>query len=167
MELDKHLFVQLINQHKGTILSLCKVYYPQDEDQKDAFQDVVLQLWKSMHSFGGRAKINTWIFRVSLNTLLNKKRKESKSITTETIEPVHSYLSSAKADGHVELLYQIIQDLRDMDKAMVVLYLEGYGNREIAQILGLSPTNVSTRFSRLKAQLKEKYHSKSHAAKRS
>jgi RNA polymerase sigma-70 factor (ECF subfamily) len=165
MELGKHHFIQIINDNRGTIRSLCKVYYARSEDQKDAFQDIILQLWKSFDTFRGRSEIRTWIYRVSINTILNKIRRSRKSVTVEPLEIHHHYISNAKADDHVELLYMVIQSLKDIDKAVVVLYLEGYRNKEIAEILKMSPTNVATRFNRVKSQLKMKFNSESYASK--
>ena len=167
MEFRKQNFIQLINENRGTIRSLCKIYYGSNEDQKDAFQDIILQLWKSFDTFRGESEISTWIYRVSLNTILTKIKKEKKSITVEPIDLHHLYISNAKADDHVELLFIIIQSLKDIDKAIVVLHLEGYQNKEIAEILNMSPTNVGTRFNRLKSQLKMKFNNEYHAAKQS
>jgi RNA polymerase sigma-70 factor (ECF subfamily) len=86
-------------------------------------------------------------------------------VTVEPLEIHHHYISNAKADDHVELLYMVIQSLKDIDKAVVVLYLEGYRNKEIAEILKMSPTNVATRFNRVKSQLKMKFNSESYASK--
>lgn len=165
MELKKQNFIQIINENKGAIRSLCKVYFASNEDQKDAFQDIILQLWKSFTTFRGASKISTWIYRVSLNSILNKIRKEKKSVTAEPIDSPHLYISNAKADDHVELLAIILRSLKDIDKAIVVLYLEGYTNKEIAEMLKMTATNVSTRFNRLKSQLKMKFNSKSHVTK--
>lgn len=167
MELEKKNFVRIINNSRGIIRSLCKVYYSKTEDQKDAFQDVVLQLWKSFDSFRGESEINTWIYRVSLNTILTKIRKDKKSIAAEPIDSTHFYISNAKADDNFELLSIIIQSLKDIDKAIVVLHLEGYRNKEISEMLGLSSTNISTRFNRIKSELIKKFNKKSHATKQS
>lgn len=164
MELKQH-FIQLVNEHRGTIRSLCKAYYRSDEDQKDAFQDVVLQLWKSFDSFRGESNISTWIYRVSLNTIFSKIRGNKKSISAESIETAHFDISSARSDDHLELLNLIVQSLKEVDKAIVLLYLEGYQNKEIADILKLTPTNVSTRFNRIKSQLKVKLTQPSYVAK--
>ena len=166
MKFEKRHFIQIINQNKGTIRSLCKVYYANSEDRKDVFQDIILQLWKSFDTFRGKSKISTWIYRVSLNTILTKKRRDKKSISVEPIDTFHQNACTAKADDNLELLYMIIQTLKDIDKAIVVLHLEGYQNKEIAEILKVSPTNVATRFNRLKLKLKMKFNSKSHATKR-
>lgn len=165
MELKKRHFLHVINLHRGTIRSLCKIYYPDAEDQKDAFQDVILQLWKSFDSFRGEAEISTWMYRVGLNTLLTKIKKEKKSIRMDPILGSHEWVSVARADDDLELLSMIIQSLKAIDKAIVVLHLEGYRNKEIASILNMSQTNVATRFNRVKAQMKRKINQKTHASK--
>jgi RNA polymerase sigma-70 factor (ECF subfamily) len=165
MELKKQNFIQLVNENRGIIKSLCKVYFVGDEDQKDAFQDIVLQLWKSFDSFRGESKTSTWVYSVSFNTILTKIRTDKKSVIGESIDTTHLYICDSKADDHVELLSIIIQSLKDIDKAIVVLYLEGYRNTEIAEILKITPTNVSTRFNRIKSILKMKFNNKSHATK--
>ena len=162
MELKKRNFLQVINTHRGTIRSLCKVYFADREDQKDAFQDIVLQLWKSYDSFRGEAEVGTWIYRVGLNTLLSKVRKETRRVAAEPLDASHIYLSHGLADDNVELISMLLQSLKDVDKAIVILYLEGYGNKEIAKILKLSQSNVGTRFNRIKAQLKVKFNQNSH-----
>jgi RNA polymerase sigma-70 factor (ECF subfamily) len=129
------------------------------EDQKDAFQDIVLQLWKSFETFRGLSEISTWIYRVSLNTLLTKIKKEKRKISTESIGASELSISMGMADGDIELLNIVMQSLKDLDKAIVILYLEGYKNREISQILTLTPTNVSTRLNRVRAELKAKFKS--------
>lgn len=166
MESKKQSFIQTINDNRGIIRSLCKVYYRSNEDQKDAFQDIILQLWKSFDTFLGKSKISTWIYRVGLNTILTKRRGDEKSISVEPIDTLHQNVCTGKADDNLELLYIIIQALKDIDKAIVVLYLEGYQSKEIAEILKMSPTNVTTRFNRLKSELKIKFNNKSHATKR-
>jgi RNA polymerase sigma-70 factor, ECF subfamily len=165
MELKKQNFIQTVNENRGIIKSLCKVYFKSNEDQKDAFQDVILQLWKSFDTFRGESEISTWIYRVTFNTILGKIRKDKKSVIGESIDTPHLYISDSKADDNVELLAIIIQSLKDIDKAIVLLHLEGYRNPEIAEILKLTPTNVATRFNRIKSLLKIKFTSKSHATK--
>lgn len=157
MKLQKRNFIRIIDSNQGIIKSLCKAYYKSHDDQKDAFQDIILQLWKSFATFRGESEIGTWIYRVSLNTILAKVRKEKKKIATEPIGTSELSISTTMADGDIELLNIVIQSLKDFDKAIVILYLEGYKNKEISQILNLTPTNVSTRLNRVKAELKAKF----------
>ena len=157
MDLQKRIFIQLIDDYKGIIRSLCKSYYPSIEDQHDAFQDIALQLWKARDSFRGDSSISTWIYKVSINTLLSKKRKEKRSVATDPIEKTDQFVSKPFADDDLELLQLIIQSLRNVDKAIVILYLEGYQNKEIAFMLKLSASNVGTRLNRVKSSLKRKF----------
>lgn len=157
MEPQKRDFVRIVTANQGIIRSLCKAYYVDHEDRKDVFQDIVLQLWKSFESFRGESKISTWIYKVSLNTILAKVRKEKHKITTESIGSAALSFSQAKADDDMELLNQVLRYLQGIDKAIVILYLEGYKNKEISQMLNLTATNVSTRLSRVKAELSAKF----------
>ncbi len=159
--------MKVIDTNQGIIKSLCKAYYTSHEDQKDAFQDIILQLWKSFESFKGDSEISTWIYRVSLNTILSKIRKEKKKITTKPIGSSELSISTAMADGDLELLNKVMQTLKDLDKAIVILYLEGYKNKEISQILNLSPTNVSTRLNRVRGELKAKFKNQHYEFKQS
>lgn len=156
MEQRKHNFIQTVESNHGIIRSLCKAYYTRSDDQKDTFQDIVLQLWKSFDSFRGESEISTWIYRVSLNTILTKVRNEKRKIVTESIDSTELTFSGAMADDDVELLGIVLQCLHGIDKAIVILFLEGYKNKEIAQILNLTATNVSTRLNRIRAELKAK-----------
>jgi RNA polymerase sigma-70 factor (ECF subfamily) len=157
LELQKQNFIRIIDANQGIIKSLCKAYYKSPDDQKDAFQDIILQLWKSFETFRGESEISTWIYRVSLNTVLTKVKKEKTKITTESIGTSDQSISVAMADGDLELLNIVIQSLKDLDKAIVILYLEGYKNKEISQILNLTATNVSTRLNRVREELKAKF----------
>ena len=157
MELQKQNFIRIINGNQGIVKSLCKAYYASYEDQRDAYQDIILQLWKSFATFRGESEISTWIYRVSLNTLLTKVRKEKNKIITEPLLILDLITPTAMADDDRELLSMVIQSLKDVDKAIVILYLEGYKNKEIAQILDLTLTNVSTRLHRVKTELKAKF----------
>lgn len=163
MEPQKHIFVEIIQANQGIIKSLCKAYYNSYEDQKDVFQDIILQLWKSFETFRGDSKISTWIYSVSLNTILAKLRNEKKKIATESITRAETVFTHAMADNDMELLNMLLQSLTGLDKAIVILYLEGYKNKEIAHILKLTPTNVSTRLNRVKEELKTKFKSHQYA----
>jgi RNA polymerase sigma-70 factor, ECF subfamily len=159
LELHKSNFVRIVESNQGIIKSLCNAYYVSSEDQKDAFQDIILQLWRSFETFRGESEIGTWIYRVSLNTILSKIRNEKRKIATESISCSELKFSNAMADDDTELLNIILQFLNGVDKAIVILYLEGYRNKEISRILNLTPTNVSTRLNRIKAELKAKFKS--------
>ncbi|MEL6942899.1 MAG: sigma-70 family RNA polymerase sigma factor, partial [Bacteroidota bacterium] len=129
------------------------------EDQQDARQDIVLQLWKSFPNFRGESTINTWIYRVSLNTILAKIRNQKRRISTTSLEEENVFSTPLPIgiDDDVQQLKIIIDALKEQDKAVVILHLEGYKNKEIAVILETTPSNVSTRLNRIKTTLKNYY----------
>ncbi len=153
----KKEFLKVIEAHQGIVNSLCSLYYVQQEDRKDARQDVIVQLWKAWASFRGESKVSTWIYKVSLNTLLAKRRNEQRRIQPERLESEWFVLSKTRSDDDVLLLQQVIGLLNDDDKALVVLYLEGYKNIEIADMLEISSSNVGSRLNRIKTKLKKHY----------
>lgn len=165
MELPKRNFIKIVESNQGIIRSLCNAYYRSHEDQKDVFQDIILQLWKSFETFRGESRISTWIYRVSLNTILTKVRKEKSRIATESIERSELTFPNAVADDDGELLNIVLESLKGLDKAIVILHLEGYKNKEISQILNITSTNVSTRINRIKLELRTKFKSKKYELK--
>jgi RNA polymerase sigma-70 factor (ECF subfamily) len=167
VELQKQNFIRIISENQGIVKSLCKAYYARYEDQRDAYQDIILQLWKSFDTFRGESKISTWIYSVSLNTLLTKVRNERNKIITEPLLLPDLIHPPAMTDDDRELLSIVIQSLKDVDKAIVILYLEGYQNKEISLILDLTPTNVSTRLNRITIGLKAKFKNHRHEFKQS
>jgi len=159
-------FVAIINRNQLIINNLCKIYYKNVEDQRDARQDIVLQLWKAFPSFRGESKLSTWIYSVSLNTILAKIRKQKRRIQEAYDEPLSTIPANAiiGVDDDVQLLKMIIETLEEEDKAVVILYLEGYKNKEIASMLRMTATNVSTRLHRVKIKLRIQYQKMNYAA---
>lgn len=155
----KESFVQLIEQHQGIILTLCRAYYQNEEDRHDVRQDIILQLWKAFPNFRNECKVSTWMYQVGLNTILAKLKKEKKQPVSEPLDGLHPVQASdlCIADDELQQLKYLIGTLKEVDKAIMILYLEGYENKEIAQMLELTPTNLSTRMHRIKNTLKEKY----------
>ena len=164
---QQNKFVAIVEQHQAIINNLCRLYYLSLEDQKDARQDIVLQLWKSFSNFRGESTWSTWIYRVSLNTILAKIRNQKRRISTDTLEDIteQQIPVALGVDDDVQLLKIIIDRLQEDDKAIVILYLEGYKNKEIASILEISTSNVSTRLNRIKTRLKNQYQKLNHATK--
>lgn len=158
---DKLHFVEIIKEHQGIINSICRIYYRDEEDFKDARQDVILQLWKSMPTFRSEAKIGTWIYKVVLNTILSKISKEKKAPLKEPLSESYPYCNPAgnfEPDADLEQLLYLIHKMEEIDKAIMILHLEGYSHKEIAGTLKLTSTNVSTRISRIKIKLKETFN---------
>ena len=166
MNASKKQFVKIIQEYQGMIDSLCVVYFTCQEDREDIRQEIILQLWKSLPSFREESSIGTWIYRVSLNTIFNHKKKASRSINPDKLSDKDALFLVPAMDDDILLLRQIIDNLKDQDKALMLLYLEGYKNKEIAKILRLSISNVSTRLHRVKAKIKEKFKINSHESRK-
>ena len=114
-------------------------------------------MWKAFPSFKGKSKISTWVYRIALNTAMNFRRnnRRKREFIQSAIE-LHNSEQSSEIDNNplIEILYECVAELDEFSKAIVLLYLDGYKHDEIAEITGISKTNVGTRISRIKEQLK-------------
>lgn len=151
------VFIEMINQHRGTIFKICNLYCHDAENRKDLFQEIVLQLWKSYPAFRKESNINTWLYRVSLNTAISNFRKESKKpgnafFSDELLMiPDIPYFSDEKEK--LGLLHLAIDRLTEIEKALIMLYLDEKTYDEIAEILGITNSNAGVRLSRIKTKL--------------
>lgn len=150
-------FVQLIQDHQGLIFKVTTVYTNNREDQQDLYQDIVYQLWKSFNSFRNESKISTWMYRVALNTALTKLKKNTKkpkSISIEKVVLQQTGNYDPIYEEQLKLVYAQIQQLNVLEKALMLLLLEGKKYDEIADIIGITESNVGTKISRIKQKLK-------------
>ncbi len=153
----KEAFISLINQHQGLIFKVCNMYCSQGEDKEDLFQDIVLQLWRAYPKFNNGAKVTTWMYRVALNTAISRLRKHKTSSSTETltdeafkIEAVNDEESVARS----KLMYAAIERLTDVERAITMLYMDNHSYREIAEITGITESNVGYKINQIKLKLK-------------
>lgn len=152
-------FVQLIQENEGIIFKITTIYAKEQVDQQDLYQEIVYQLWKSYDRFAGKSKWSTWLYRVALNTAITRKKKNRRTLETLPIDQV--VLNQIEGKDHIleeriQLLYAHIQQLTALEKGLILLFLEGKKHEEIAQITGLSKTNVGTKLSRIKEKLKKR-----------
>ena len=133
------------------------LYTRNREDQEDLFQDICFQLCRTYNNFREEAQFSTWLYRVALNTAINQVRKNKKKSTSETFyENIHyASLISENNDGQVNQLFKAISLLNKIDKALILLWLEEKSYEDIADILGISKSNVSVKLVRIKKQLSE------------
>lgn len=154
-------FHQILERNKGILLKVSRTYCRNVEDREDLIQEILIQIWKSLHKYNGSSSITTWIYRISLNVAISYYRKSSRSISpvfTNTIEIVQ--IEDVPGDDKQEKLAQLerfISELNEFDKALILLYLEDKSYAEIAEIMGLSLTNVGTKLNRIKEKLKQKF----------
>jgi RNA polymerase sigma-70 factor (ECF subfamily) len=151
-------FVQLLEQHQKLILKVASVYYSEAEARKDLSQEIILQLWKAFPKYNSTYKFSTWAYRIALNVAISNYRMQSTRQRTR-----NAYLNDRdwldwedpKWNEAIEALYRCIGQLKPLDRALIVLYLDAYSGAEIAEIMGITETNVSTRIYRIKQQLKD------------
>lgn len=152
-------FVALINRHIGMIYKVCNIYCQDPEDRRDLFQEIVLQLWKGYGSFRQEAQFSTWLYRVALNTAISNFRKAVKSphkvSLAEAGIDIPDPASLGGDDEKVKHLYKAIEQLSAIEKAMILLHLDGCTYNEIAAIAGISNNNVGVKLNRIKSKLEK------------
>lgn len=149
-------FLKIIHDFQKIIYKICRVYRDTIEDQEDLFQEIVYQLWKSYPSFKGESKVSSWIYRIALNTAIAIYRKSKILIDYYQAFPEHIHPSDEKTiSENEERLFWALRKLNDSEKAVISLYLEEFNYQEIAEITGLSESNVGVRLNRIKNKLKE------------
>ncbi|NER11285.1 RNA polymerase sigma-70 factor, ECF subfamily [Muriicola jejuensis] len=156
---EQEEFVRIIKENQGLIYKVAALYTEQKQDRNDLYQEIVFQLWKSFESFRAEAKISTWMYRIALNTAigqLNKRKRRGREVGLEVLPQLVADHSSEILEERVKLLHSEIQNLNILEKGIILLLLEGKKYEEIAEITGLSATNVGTRISRIKEKLKSK-----------
>ena len=155
---QKDQFLDILEKNIGIIIKIARAYSKTLHDKEDLINDITLELWKSFGRFKGDSKISTWIYRIALNTSMNYKRKREKDrlLFLDDLKQIEnlSWLIEQPDSSHSEILYQCIDELNQLNKAIILLYLDGNSHDEISDITGISKTNVGTRISRIKEQIK-------------
>lgn len=159
-----HEFTTLIKEHERLVYKVSGLYTTDTEDRKDLFQEIVLQAWISYPRFKGASKISTWLYRVALNTALGHKRKKRHHIAgNDDLLLLHA--EETEQDAYAEeygMMRQMIADLPPLEKALILLYLEDHSYRDIADILGISESNVGTKLNRIKDKMKKQAQAPAH-----
>jgi len=150
-------FIDLIENNKKLIYKVSHMYCDNTIDKNDLFQDIISNLWIAYPRFQNKSKVSTWVYRVSLNTAINCFRdysKQSKRIEYTDLIPHLSNETDNTIDELYDQLYSAINSLGKIDKAIILLLLDECSYEEIAEIIGISKTNVATKISRIKMKLK-------------
>jgi RNA polymerase sigma factor (sigma-70 family) len=150
-------FVRLIQDNQGLIYKITTIYSKEKEEREDLYQEIVYQTWKSFDYFKKASKPSTWLYRVGMNTAithLNKSKKRVLAIPIEDVKVQFAESSELEKDEKIQELYALIRKLNLLDRGIVFLYLEGKTHEEIAEISGISVSNVGTRMLRIKQKLK-------------
>ncbi|BAU53708.1 RNA polymerase sigma factor [Mucilaginibacter gotjawali] len=159
MDTKQTRFLQLIEENKGILFKICKIYQDDPEDRDDLLQEMTLQLWLAFDSYRGESKFSTWMYRVALNTAIvffkkQKRRPDSEKIPAGFDRAEENTLAGEKEE-QLTIFYKAVQQLNKVEKALVYLYMEDVPYDDIAASLGITPINVRVRINRLKTKLRE------------
>jgi len=160
---NKKEFVKLIQENKGIVFKICNSYCHNREDREDLAQEIIYQLWRSGKTFNADQKFSTWMYRVALNVAISFYRKSKSASTlvsfTENLKDIEDD-EDADYENEYEktrrLLQKRINELKELDRALIILFLEAKSYKEISEILGITETNVATKINRIKDKLKQK-----------
>lgn len=146
-----------ITPYLGIIIKLCRAYTNSQEDFEDYFQEVCLQIWRSKENFREESEWSTWVYRISLNvclTLLKKNKNNRQHFVSDSLPVELTEENHAFSDESLNLLYAAIKKLSEIDRAVIMFYLEEKPYKEIADIIGTNPNNIGVRIKRIKIRLK-------------
>lgn len=154
-------FQTLVDEHRGILFKVSASYCRDADDREDLAQEIIAQLWRSFPSFDGRCLFSTWMYRVALNVAISFVRRERTRkrqvipADGRVLEVIDETQQAPQPLADVGPLYGFIERLDPLNKALILLYLDDKSHAEIAQVLGISTSNVGTKISRLKANMKK------------
>ncbi|MEQ7798334.1 sigma-70 family RNA polymerase sigma factor [Pedobacter sp. ASV1-7] len=151
-------FLEQIETHKGIIHKISRMYMDDEDDQRDLFQEIICQLWKSYDSFNHQSKFSSWMYRVALNTAIVyfKKQKRKEDLYATIGQEIEIPTDDAETkEIQIAHFYKALQQLDKIEKALMFYFLEDYSHREIGVNLGISEGNARVKLNRAKNKLKE------------
>jgi RNA polymerase sigma-70 factor (ECF subfamily) len=152
-------FHEIIEQHKGLLFNVVRTYCENEEDRQDLIQEIRIQIWKSLPKYDANFAMTTWLYRISINVSISYYRKNSiihQYAKAETLPTVTDAIPNDLQEKF-NLLEKFIAELNEMDKALIMLYLEDKSHFEISEIMGISISNVGTKMGRIKEKLKKRF----------
>ncbi len=154
----KETFLAAIESNEGLLFKIASVYTNEVEDRNDLVQEIIYQLWKSFDTYSQKSGLSTWMYRVAMNVAIHHLKAAKKRVQTVPIEDQFlNFKDMDKSDEEErwKLLKQYVDSLNLLEKGIVILYLEDKSYEEIAEIIGISASNVGTKLSRIKGKLRQ------------
>ena len=148
-------FTRMVKEDRKTIYTVCYFFSKDTEEVNDLYQEILINLWRGFPNYRGESSLKTWIWRVSLNTCSNQERKKKSRIQTVPLSiDIDLYNDEDAGSRQIQMLYDRINRLDVFDRAIILLWLENMTYQDIADVVGISVSNVTTRLFRIKEQLK-------------
>lgn len=147
-------FLKILDRHQAILHKICRLYRDTEADREDLFQEILYHLWKAYPSFQGKSKISTWIYRIALNTALATFRRNQPTLLFSAELPPRKMNATAEVDEQLEQMLKAMKKLKEVDRAILSLYLDDMTYEQIAQIIGITSSNVGARLHRIKSKLK-------------
>ena len=155
-------FIARLEKHQRILFKVAYMYCRDREDRQDLVQEILIQVWRSYARFDERVQFSTWMYRIAVNVAITHYRSESRRIRdTEPLEECGLDIAAADAlfdSDNMRALRQMIDGLDELNRALILLFLEGFSSEEIAEVVGISASNVSTRINRLKIKLQSEFN---------
>ncbi|MEO7769126.1 MAG: sigma-70 family RNA polymerase sigma factor [Ferruginibacter sp.] len=154
--IKKEAFIKAIQENEGLIYKVASFYTDGKEDRDDLVQEIVYSLWKSFDTFNGHSAFSTWMYRVAMNVAIFHLKKSKRKVSSLPIDEEVLNIYETDADDieeRLQTLQQHIKNLNLLEKGILMLYLEDKSHEEIAEVVGISKTNVGTKLSRIKEKL--------------
>ena len=168
MKTSKELqFERLYQRHKDKVYRLCLGFVPEKELANDLFQEILIKIWRHLDSFKGESDISTWIYRIAYNSALTfsareKKKSENHAEMTENLDLSEPENYAQEQEIRIQLLYQAINEMPELDRVIATLLLENTAYKGIAEISGISENYVAVKVNRIKAALTQKLNPQPH-----
>lgn len=149
---QQHILKEWLRQYDRLIFKIVRAYSQTAMDRDDLFQEIMIQVWRSIPAFRSESAISTWIYRIALNTSINWARKEKKHFNTDALDDHHHLLQEVKVqeDERLTWLYEEIYKLDKIDRSLTLLLLDGFSYKEMSGILGITESNVGVKINRIK-----------------
>lgn len=159
---EKDQFLTIIRLNKKLIFKVCNSYCKDADDRQDLVQEVIINLWKSYGKYNDKYKLSTWMYRIALNTAIShyragRRRRENTIPLHDSLLNIADDIYEPAIDDQIKKLYEIISHMDELNRALMILYLDNNSYKDIAEILGISESNVATKISRIKQQLKQQF----------
>jgi RNA polymerase sigma factor (sigma-70 family) len=154
----KDAFISAIKENERLIFKVAFIYTNNSDDKNDLVQEIIYQLWRSFDSFSGMSSLSTWMYRIAMNVAISQLKVSKRRVLTVPMEGQileHQDTNNEDVEERWRIFRQHIETLNLLDKGIVMLYLEDKSYEEIAEIIGISKSNVGTKLSRIKDKLKK------------